>query len=99
LQDVVIFIGFVAFGSVIQIPGVGGGMQLVGVVVLTELYGIPIEVATSMAIMVWVVTFVSFVPVGLAMAFHEGINWRKLKDLEYRAERAAAGPSAAEAGK
>ena len=88
LQDVVIFIGFVAFGSVIQIPGVGGGMQLVAVVVLTELYGISLEVATSLAIVVWVVSFVSIVPVGLGFAFHEGINWRKLKGLECRAERA-----------
>ena len=90
LQDVVIFIGFVAFGSVVQIPGVGGGMQLVAVVVLTELYGISLEVSTSLAIMVWVVSFVSIVPVGLGFAFHEGLNWRKLKDLEYRAERAQA---------
>ncbi len=89
LQDVVIFIGFVAFGSVLQIPGIGGGMQLVGVVVLTELYAIPLEVATSMAIVVWVVTFVALVPIGLAFAFHEGINWRKFRDLECRAERAS----------
>ena len=88
LQDVVIFIGFVAFGSVVQIPGVGGGMQLVAVVVLTELYGIRVEVATSLAIVVWVVSFVCIVPVGLGFAFYEGINWRKLKDLEHRAERA-----------
>ena len=90
LQDVVIFIGFVAFGSVVQIPGVGGGMQLVAVVVLNELYGVSIEVATSLAIVVWVVSFVSILPLGLGFAFHEGINWRKLKDLEYTAERAQA---------
>ncbi len=95
LQDVVIFIGFVAFGSVVQIPGVGGGMQLIAVVVLTELYSVPLEVATSLAIVVWVIAFVSIIPIGLAFAFHEGINWRKLKDLEYRAECAQ---SALEAG-
>jgi len=90
LQDVVIFIGFVAFGSVVQIPGVGGGMQLVAVVVLNELYGVSIEVATSMAIVVWAVSFGAIVPVGLGFAFREGINWRKLRDLEYKAERAQA---------
>ena len=83
-----IFIGFVAFGSVVQIPGVGGGMQLVAVVVLNELYGISLEVATSMAIVVWMVSFVAIVPIGLGFAFHEGINWRKLRDLEHKAERA-----------
>ncbi len=69
LQDVVIFIGFVAFGSVVQIPGLGGGMQLVAVVVLNELYGVSIEVATSLAIVVWVVSFVSIVPIGLWIRF------------------------------
>jgi uncharacterized protein (TIRG00374 family) len=88
LQDVVIFIGFIAFGGVVQIPGVGGGVQLVSVLVLTELYGIPIEVATSMAIVIWAVTFVAVVPIGLGFAFHEGINWRKLKDLEVQSARA-----------
>jgi hypothetical protein len=37
-----------------------------------------------------VVSFVAIVPVGLGFAFHEGINWRKLKDLEHKAERAQA---------
>lgn len=81
-QDVFIFMGFVAFGSVLQIPGVGGGVQLVSIFVLTQMYGVPIEVATSLAILLWIVTFVVIVPPGLALAFHEGLNWRKLRDLE-----------------
>lgn len=88
LQDVLIFMGFVAFGSVVQIPGVGGGIQLVTVIVLTELYRVPIEPATSLAIVIWVVTMVSIVPVGLLFAFQDGLNWRRIKDLEARAERA-----------
>ncbi len=88
VQDALIFMGFVAFGSVLQIPGVGGGVQIVSIVVLTRLYGVPVEVATGLAIMVWLVTFVGIVPAGLLFAFHEGINWRKLRDLEERARRA-----------
>jgi hypothetical protein len=34
------------------------------------------------------VTFVAVVPIGLGFAFHEGINWRKLKDLEVQSARA-----------
>jgi uncharacterized protein (TIRG00374 family) len=88
LHDVVIFMGFVAFGSVLQIPGVGGGVQIVSIVVLTQLYGISLEVATSLAIMLWAITFVAIVPAGLLLAFHEGFNWRKLKELEKCAVRA-----------
>jgi uncharacterized protein (TIRG00374 family) len=99
LQEVMVFIGLVAFGSVVQIPGIGGGVQLVSVIVLTKLYGIPVEVATSMAIVIWLVTFVAVVPAGLILAFHEGINWRKLKDLEDRAVRAQCGFDEAEAAR
>ena len=63
--DVFIFMGFIAFGSVLQIPGVGGGLQLVAIVVLTQIFGLTIEVATSIAIMAWIITFVAIVPIGL----------------------------------
>lgn len=79
--DVLIFVGFVSFGSVVQIPGVGGGMQIVTVAVLTELFGMPVEVSSSMALVLWAITFVVIVPVGLALAFHEGINWGKLRQI------------------
>ena len=50
LVDVLIFMGFVSFGSAVQIPGIGGGMQVVAVLVLTELFGVRLELATSFAI-------------------------------------------------
>lgn len=87
LTDVLIFMGFVAFGSVVQIPGVGGGMQLVSVVVLTEVFGLRLEVAGSIAILVWGITFVVIVPVGILLALHEGITWSRLKSLEEESSR------------
>lgn len=81
ITDVVIFLGFVAFGSVIQIPGIGGGIQVASIVVLTEIYRLPLEAATGLAIFLWIVTFVVVVPFGFLCAFHEGINWSKLKHL------------------
>jgi hypothetical protein len=69
---------------------VGGGVQLVTIFVLTQLYRIPLEVATSIAITLWAITFVGIVPLGLLLAFHEGLNWRKLKELEKSAVRAEA---------
>jgi len=79
--DVLIFMGFVAFGSTVQIPGIGGGMQVVSVLVLTELFGTKLELATSFAIFIWIISFVVVVPVGLIWAVTEGLNWRKLRDL------------------
>ncbi len=82
LLDVLMFLGFVAFGSIVQIPGVGGGLQVVAVLVLTELFGIAIEPASSIAVMIWIIIFVVIVPVGLLLAAHEGLSIRKLRQME-----------------
>lgn len=78
--DSLIVVGFVAFGSAIQIPGVGGGMQVATIVILTELFEIPLEVATGVAILIWILTFVMVVPFGLILVVHDGLEWRKLMD-------------------
>jgi glycosyltransferase 2 family protein len=80
--DVLIFLGFLAFGAVVQIPGVGGGTQVVSVLVLTELFRVPLEISTSVAIVLWFISFVVVVPLGVVLALHEGIRWRTLKQLE-----------------
>jgi uncharacterized protein (TIRG00374 family) len=82
VTDIVIVLGFVAFGSVVQIPGVGGGMQIVCVLVLTEFYGIGLEAASGVALALWIISFVAILPVGLLLAFQEGIKWRNLKHIE-----------------
>lgn len=83
--DILIFMGFVTFGSMVQVPGIGGGVQVVSVLVLTEVFGLKLEIATSMALVIWLITFVVIAPFGVALAFHEGLNWRKLKQLEREA--------------
>ncbi len=85
ISDVLIFMGFVSFGAVVQIPGIGGGVQVVAVLVLTKLFGLTVELATSIAVLLWLITFVAIVPFGLAAALHEGLSWRKLRELEREA--------------
>ncbi len=94
LADVITYTGFLAFGSLLQIPGIGGGVQIVSIVVLNELFKVPLELATGIAIMIWVVSWIVVVPIGLAFACREGLNWRQFRALERealeRAEAAAA---------
>ena len=85
-NETLVFMGFVSFGSIVQIPGVGGGIQLVTVLVLTELFAVKLEPATSIALLTWIITFVVIVPLGLILSFHEGLNWGKLRRLEAEAE-------------
>jgi glycosyltransferase 2 family protein len=86
IADILVFMGFVAFGSIVQIPGVGGGIQLVAALVMTEFFHLPLEVATGFALVLWFMTFIVIVPIGLSLAFHEGIRWRSLKNLEAKEE-------------
>ena len=81
LADVIVFVGFVSFGSIVQVPGVGGGVQVVAVLVLTELFGARLEAATFFALVIWIMTFVVIVPVGLATALREGLGWRGLRQI------------------
>lgn len=88
VTDVVILLGFIGFGSVVQLPGIGGGVQIVTVLVLTELFGVTLEAASGVALVLWITTFVAIVPLGLALAFHEGIQWRNLRHIEADTEQA-----------
>jgi uncharacterized protein (TIRG00374 family) len=82
IVDVLIFLGFVSFGAAVQIPGIGGGMQVVAVLVLTELFGMRLELATAFAFLCWFLTFVAIVPFGLILALKEGLDWRgTLRDV------------------
>jgi uncharacterized protein (TIRG00374 family) len=81
LPDVLVFVGFVSFGSIVQIPGVGGGVQVVAVLVLTELFGARLEAATFFALVIWFITYIVIVPVGLAVALKEGLSWRGLRQI------------------
>ena len=76
------YIGFVAFGSIVQIPGIGGGMQIVSVLVLTELFHIGLEPAMTVALATWLITLVGIVPLGALLAFREGLSWKRLRTLE-----------------
>ena len=86
LVDVLIFMGFVSFGSIIQIPGIGGGVQVASVLVLTELFGVKLELATSFALLVWIMSFVVVVPFGLVLAVKEGLDWHSLRQIGREAE-------------
>ena len=79
--DVLVLLGFVSFGAVIQLPGIGGGMQVVLIVVLTELFAVKLEVATTFAMLTWLITFVAVTPVGVALALKEGLDWHSLRQI------------------
>lgn len=79
--DIMVLIGFVSFGAAVQIPGVGGGIQVVSVLVLTEVFGVRLEIASTFAILIWIFTFVVVVPAGALLALKEGLDWHSLRQI------------------
>jgi glycosyltransferase 2 family protein len=82
LTDVLILLGFAVFGSLVQIPGIGGGVQVATILVLTEIFRIPLEVATGISLVCYAITVIVIVPIGVPLLVRDGINWRKLKEME-----------------
>ena len=59
LSEVFPLMGSSMVGSLIQLPGVGGGSQLATISVLQHIFGVPHELAAACGILLWLATFVS----------------------------------------
>jgi glycosyltransferase 2 family protein len=80
VSHVLLLMGFSMVGSVAQLPAVGGGSQLAVIAALQLIYGIPPELAVSCGILLWLVTFMACIPVGLALAHREHLSLRKISE-------------------
>jgi len=86
LPHVLLLMGFSMVGSVVQLPAVGGGSQLAVISALQVVYGIPPELALSCGILLWLVTFMSCIPLGLTFAHREHLSLRKLSKASHEEE-------------
>jgi len=80
-------------GSVLQLPGVGGGAQIASFIGLTKIFGVEQEPAAAMAVVLWIITFAGGTLAGIPLLIHEGLSMGELRQL------ARAEAEAEEAGK
>ncbi len=91
VTKVLLLMGASMIGSLVQLPGVGGGSQLATISALDHVFDIvPKELTVSCGIMLWLVTFVAVVPIGLVLSHHERLSLRKLSAEAEHAEESAA---------
>jgi len=94
VSKVLLLMGSSMLGSLIQLPGVGGGSQLATISALQHIFNASHELAASCGILLWVVTFVSVVPAGLLLAHRERLSLRRLsEESEQEETRAELSPS------
>jgi hypothetical protein len=86
-MDSLTILGFVSFASVVQIPGVGGGVQVAAALVLTQMFGIAAEPAVTAGILFWGIGFAVIVPLGLWFAVRGGFTFASLRTLGKSPER------------
>jgi hypothetical protein len=76
-------------GGVLQLPVVGGGSQLATIGMLRGVFNLSPELATSCGIMLWLTTFMSVTPIGLALARSEHVSIMKIEEESQEEEKAA----------
>jgi len=74
------------FGSLLQLPGVGGGSQLATINLLSGPLRVSPEMATSCGMLIWLCTFMSVIPMGLLLAHRERLSLRAVAAAEEKAE-------------
>ncbi len=68
-------------GSVLQLPGVGGGAQIASFIALTKIFGIEQEPAAAIAMVLWITTFAGCTLAGVPLLIHEGLSMGELRKL------------------
>lgn len=92
VPHVLLLMGASMLGSMLQLPAVGGGSQLATISVMSSpaLFGISNEQAVSAGIMLWLVTFVACVPIGLIFAHFEHVSLRRVSEESQAEEQSEA---------
>ena len=90
VADAVLLMGLTAVGSVVQLPAVGGGFQVLTLFGLVKIFGAEPAAATSAALILWLIAIYAITPLGAALAAHEGVTWRGLEEEATEAEQAEA---------
>ena len=86
LPEVLLLMAFSMIGSVFQLPAVGGGSQLAVISGLQAVFNVKPELAVSCGVMLWLVTFMTCIPTGLALAHREHVSLRRLSEESRKEE-------------
>lgn len=82
-RGAMLVLAFTMVGSVVQLPTVGGGMQLSTFLVLSVIFGVEKEPAAAIAIVIWIITFAAVTIVGLPLLIREGWSMGALRRLAH----------------
>lgn len=85
--DAMVVLVFTMVGSVVQLPGVGGGSQALSILAFTRVYGVGQESAVAAAMVLFLVTFASCSLAGVPLLFKEGLSLGELRRMREEEDR------------
>jgi hypothetical protein len=80
-SNAMLVLAFTMLGSLVQLPGVGGGAQLASFIALTRIFQIEQEPAAAVAVLTWIITFAGACLIGLPLLIREGWSMGELQRL------------------
>jgi uncharacterized protein (TIRG00374 family) len=81
LSAAVLVIAATIVGSIAHLPGVGGGQQVAIALTLQQLFGVPLAMAASAALILWGQSFMMVLIPGLPLTAREGLTWQRLRGV------------------
>jgi uncharacterized membrane protein YbhN (UPF0104 family) len=91
---VLLLMGFSLAGSLVQLPG-GGAAQLMVIAVLSNVFSVPVELALTCGILLWLATYMAPVPAGLVLLRKQHFSFRLIAkaSTEVNASESVSEPS------
>jgi glycosyltransferase 2 family protein len=80
-QDSLFVLCLTLVGSLVQLPGIGGGPQAVAIGAYTKIFDVPAETAVAAAMVLYLVTFAMCTLAGVPLLFKEGLSLGELRRL------------------
>lgn len=81
LQDSALIVALTMVGSLLQLPGIGGGPQAVMTGAFTQFYQVPSETGFAAAMVIFLITFGVGSVVGAPLLFKEGLSLGQLRRM------------------
>lgn len=86
-QDSMLVLALTLVGSLLQLPGIGGGPQAVMVGAFTRLYGVSSETAVAAAMVIYIITFAVVTFAGVPVLLKEGLSLGELRRMREEEEK------------
>jgi glycosyltransferase 2 family protein len=87
LADSMLIVALTMVGSLLQLPGIGGGPQAVMTGAFTRFYGVPWETAFAASMVIFLVTFAMCSFVGAPLLFKEGMSLGELRRMREQEDK------------